>query len=93
MNFAVIILSRTPGNLLPCLEALRRNEPDCPVVLSYMSIRRPDGVSCMWIRMRSPGFIIRSLVASGLTAARLGASKVPVNSGLAGAWEWPLFVM
>ena len=27
---------------------------------------------------------------SGLTALKSGASKVPVNSGLAGAWDFPL---
>ena len=35
----------------------------------------------------------RSFVASGVTAERFGAEKVPVNSGFAGAWDTPLFVM
>src|SRR4029077_11233726 len=68
-------------------------EPFWPVVRSLRSIRKPAGVSCMWMRTRSPGFISRSLVRSGLTAERFGAEKVPVNSGFAGAWETPLLVM
>ena len=68
-------------------------EPLWRVVRSLRSIRNPAGVSCMWMRIRSPGFIIRSLVVSGLTALKSGASRVPVNSGLAGAWDFPLLVM
>jgi hypothetical protein len=47
----------------------------------------------MWIRITSPGFIIKSLLKSGFTAAKFGLSNVPVNNGSAGAWETPLFVM
>src|SRR5436309_14814145 len=68
-------------------------EPCWPVVRSKMSMRKPALVSCMWIRTRSPGLISRSLARSGLTAAKFGAEKVPVNRGFAGAWEWPLLVM
>ena len=50
-------------------------------------------MSCRWIVMRSPGLMKRSFVASGVTAERFGAEKVPVNNGFAGAWDTPLFVM
>ena len=63
-------------------------EPLWPVVRSIRSIRNPAGVSCMWMRIRSPGFINRSLVQFGLTALRFGLSNVPVNSGFAGAWDY-----
>src|SRR4051812_2467114 len=59
-------------------------EPLCPVVRSLMSTRKPAGVSCMWIRTRSPGFISRSLLGSGLSWVKLGLSSVPLDSGLAG---------
>ena len=68
-------------------------EPVPPVVRSVRSIRNPAGVSCMWMRIRSPGLISRSLARSGLTALRSGLSNVPVNSGLAGACECPSLVM
>ncbi len=67
-------------------------EPLSPLVRSVRSIRKPAGVSYMWIRMRSPGFISRSLLRFGFTAEKLGAENVPVNSGSAGACETPLFV-
>jgi len=47
----------------------------------------------MWIRIRSPGLISRSLARSGLTALKFGLVNVPVNSGFAGAWETPFLVM
>jgi hypothetical protein len=47
----------------------------------------------MWILMRSPGFIIRSRLVSGVTALRFGLANVLVNSGSAGACEWPFRVM
>ena len=43
--------------------------------------------------MRSPGLMKRSFVGLGFTAEKLGAEKVPVNRGFAGAWDTPLFVM
>src|SRR5215475_5115050 len=67
-------------------------DPDFPVVRSERSVRTPAAVSWMWILIRSPGFIIRSFVGSGLTAAKFGAVKVPVNNGLAGACDTPLWV-
>ena len=67
-------------------------EPLWPVDRSYMSTLNPAGVSCMCNRIRSPGFMNRSFFGSGLTAAKLGSSKVPVNSGFAGAWDFPLLV-
>jgi hypothetical protein len=67
-------------------------EPVWLVVRSVRSARNPAGVSCRWILIRSPGFIIRSLLKSGFTAARFGLSNVPVNRGSAGACETPLFV-
>jgi hypothetical protein len=67
-------------------------EPCWPVLRSVMSTRNPAGVSCMWTWIRSPGFMSRSLCTSGFTALRSGLSKVPVNSGLAGAWETPFLV-
>ena len=33
MSFSVIIPSRNPANLIPCLQALRKHEPTCPVVI------------------------------------------------------------
>ena len=36
-------------------------DPVLPVVRSAMSTRNPATVSCMWIRITSPGFIRRSL--------------------------------
>src|SRR5215469_216258 len=68
-------------------------EPLCPVARSVRSARNPSGVSCRWTRTRSPGLINRSLLRSGFTAAKFGAVKVPVNSGLAGACDTPLLVM
>ncbi len=58
-----------------------------------MSMRSPAEVS--WIRNRttSPGLMSRSLRRSGFTAARFGLVSVPVNNGLAGAWDFPLLVM
>ena len=53
----------------------------------------PGPVSCMWIRMRSPGFMNRSLDRFGFTAVKFGLANVPVNSGFAGAWDTPLLVM
>ena len=35
----------------------------------------------------------RSLFTSGFTALKFGLVKVPVNNGLAGAWETPFLVM
>ena len=67
-------------------------EPCLPVLRSVMSTRNPAGVSCMWNRMRSPGFMSRSLFTSGFTALKFGLAKVPVNNGLAGAWETPFLV-
>src|SRR5690348_16636888 len=67
-------------------------EPACRVVRSIRLTWNPAGVSCMWMRILSPGFIIRSLVVSGFTAAKFGFAPVPVNSGLAGACDWPLRV-
>ena len=32
------------------------------------------------------------MVRSGFTAVKFGLSKVPVNNGLAGAWDLPLLV-
>ena len=64
-----------------------------PEVRSVRSMRSPSVVSCMWIRTRSPGLMRRSFCRSGLTAAKFGLSNVPVNSGFAGACEWPSFVM
>ena len=37
-------------------------EPVFPEVRSARSMRKPATVSCMWMRMASPGFISRSLV-------------------------------
>ena len=68
-------------------------EPRRPVVRSVMSTRNPARVSCMCIRMRSPGFMSRSWPRFGLTALKFGLSNVPVNSGFAGAWDFPLLVM
>ena len=68
-------------------------EPLWPVVRSNMSTRNPAGVSCMWIRIRSPGFMNRSFASFGLTASKFGFVNVPVNSGLAGACDCPLLVM
>ena len=68
-------------------------EPCLPVVRSVMSTRNPAGVSCMWIRMRSPGFMSRSLCRFGFTALKFGLVKVPVNNGFAGAWDIPFLVM
>lgn len=33
MSFQVVIPSKTASNLLPCLAALRANEPSCPIVI------------------------------------------------------------
>ena len=52
-------------------------EPSCRVVRSVRSIRKPSVVSCMWIRIRSPGFISRSLAWSGVTALRFGVVERP----------------
>jgi len=68
-------------------------EPCRPVVRSVRSVRNPAGVSCMWIRMRSPGLMSRSWPRFGFTALRFGLVNVPVNRGFAGAWECPLRVM
>src|SRR5262249_46051256 len=68
-------------------------DPRCPGVRAGRAIRNPAGGSCMWIRIRAPGFISRSLVRSGFTAVKSGLSKVPVNSGFAGACERPFLVM
>jgi len=68
-------------------------EPLPPDVRSVRSMRSPSPVSYMWIRTRSPGLIRRSFSRSGLTAAKFGSSNVPVNSGFAGACEWPSLVM
>ena len=54
-------------------------DPVWLVVRSVRSARNPAGVSCRWILIRSAGFIIRSLLKSGLTAAKFGLSNVPVN--------------
>ena len=35
----------------------------------------------------------RSLRGFGFTAAKFGLVSVPVNSGFAGAWDFPLLVM
>ena len=68
-------------------------DPLSPVVRSFKSMRNPASVSNMWIRIRSPGLISRSLARSGFTALKFGLSNVPVNSGFAGAWETPFLVM
>lgn len=33
MSFTVVIPSRNPANLIPCLTALRKHEPTCPIVI------------------------------------------------------------
>ena len=68
-------------------------EPCWPVVRSVRSMRNPAGVSCMWMRMRSPGFMNRSLAGFGFTALKFGLVRVPVNRGFAGAWDFPFLVM
>src|SRR3954449_5544157 len=67
-------------------------EPLVPVVRSSRSVRTPSGVSWMWIRTRSPGFIMRSWAGSGLSAVKSGFSRVPLASGFAGPWDTPLRV-
>src|SRR5581483_7379109 len=68
-------------------------EPCCPVLRSVMLMYSPARVSCRWNRTVSPGFISRSFLRSGLTAAKLGLVTVPLASGLAGACDLPLRVM
>jgi hypothetical protein len=60
-------------------------EPLLPVVRSVRLTWNPAGVSCMWMWIRSPGFISRSSLRFGLTAVLTGWVTVPLNSGLAGA--------
>src|SRR5215471_828618 len=68
-------------------------EPLWPLVRSVRLIWSPARVSCMWMRIWSPGLISRSLARLGLTALKFGCVRVPVNSGFAGAWDLPFLVM
>ena len=65
-------------------------EPVSPEVRSCTITWNPAGVSCMSSRIVSPGLMKRSLLGSGVVAAKGGAKSV---SGSGEACGTPLFVM
>src|SRR5579859_21547 len=68
------------------LAALAVIEPVTWVVRSLMVVTRPLLLSCSVTFSRSPEFMNRSFVGSGVKVANVALT------GLAGAWEVPLFV-
>src|SRR3954470_4627474 len=77
------------GSNLTCakpLAGLAVIDPNAPVVRSRISTVRPLRVSCSVTVRRSPGFISRSLVRSGVNVRSVE------STGLAGAWLRPFLV-
>ena len=66
MSFAVIIPSKTAANLVPCLEAVRQNEPLAQILVMDDGIEtdwlpRPDLEPCLFIRCEQPFIFSRNV--------------------------------
>ena len=60
MTFSVIIPSCNAANLLPCIEAVRRNEPDAPITVVSDGLDRRT-VNKYWIERNQPIAVIEGV--------------------------------